>query len=128
MENKQKTNFSIKQRANSFIYASKGLKLFFTTQHNSWIHLFAAFGVIAAGIFFSITRTEWLFVITAIGLVLVTEVLNTAIEYLIDFISPEYNEIAGKVKDLAAGAVLLAALTAAGIGLLVFGPYLLELL
>ncbi len=127
MKNNESKPFSPLARANSFRYAFKGLKLFFTTQHNSWIHLFATLCVIAAGFFFGITKTEWLFAVTAIALVLITEMLNTAIEFLVDFVSPEYNELAGKVKDLAAGAVLFAALMAAAIGVLVFGPYLLAL-
>lgn len=125
MKNKDSKPFSPRARANSFAYAFKGLKLVFTTQHNSWIHLFAAGAVVAAGFFFGITKTEWLFVVTAISLVLITEMLNTAIEFLVDLVSPGYNELAGKVKDLAAGAVLFAALMAAVIGVLVFGPYLL---
>lgn len=128
MKNKESKTFSPQARANSFRYAFKGLKLFFTTQHNSWIHLVAALSVIAAGFFFGITRMEWLFVILAIALVLIIEILNTAIEFLVDLVSPEYNELAGKIKDLAAGAVLFAAIMAAVIGVLVFGPYLLALL
>ena len=128
MKNKESKSFSPQARANSFRYAFKGLKLFFTTQHNSWIHLFATFSVIAAGFFFGITTTEWLFVIVAIALVLITEMLNTAIEFLVDLISPDYNKLAGKIKDLAAGAVLFAALMAVIIGVLVFGPYLLTLI
>ncbi|MGE0637185.1 MAG: diacylglycerol kinase family protein [Bacteroidia bacterium] len=128
MKNNESKPFSPLARANSFRYAFKGLKLFFTTQHNSWIHLFAACSVVAAGFLFGIAKTEWLFVIAAIALVLITEMLNTAIEFLVDLVSPEYNELAGKVKDLAAGAVLFAALMAVVIGVLVFGPYLLALL
>ncbi len=127
MKNNASKTFSPQARANSFRYAFKGLKLFFTTQHNSWIHLFAAFLVIGAGFFFGISKTEWLFVTMAIALVLITEILNTAFEFLVDLVSPEYNELAGKVKDLAAGAVLFTALMAAAIGVLVFGPYLLAL-
>lgn len=126
MKKKQIKKFSPRARANSFKYAFAGLKLFFSTQHNAWIHLSAAFSAVAAGCFFSITITEWLFIITAIALVFTAEMLNTAIEYLIDFVSPQYNEMAGKVKDIAAGAVLLAAVMAAVIGIFVFVPYLLQ--
>lgn len=124
MKNKESKAFSPVARANSFRYAFKGLRLFFSTQHNAWIHLFAAFSVIAAGFFFTITKTEWLFVVLAIALVIITEMLNTSIEFLVDLVSPEYNELAGKIKDLAAGAVLFAAIIAAVIGVLVFEPYL----
>jgi diacylglycerol kinase (ATP) len=125
VKNNERKPFSPQERANSFRYAFKGLKLFFATQHNSWIHLFATCSVVAAGFFFGITKTEWLFVVAAIALVLITEMLNTAIEFLVDLVSPDYNELAGKVKDLASGAVLFAALMAVIIGVLVFGPYLL---
>lgn len=128
MKNKEIKAFSSKARANSFKYAFKGLKLFFITQHNSWIHLVAAFSVIATGLFFNITKTEWLFVIVAISLVIIAEMLNTAIEFLVDLVSPEFNEMAGKVKDLAAAAVLFSALMAVIIGVFVFGPYLLEMI
>ncbi len=128
MEKKETKTFSPAARANSFRYAFKGLKLFFTTQHNSWIHLLAGISVIAAGFFFGITKIEWLFVVVAISLVMITEMLNTAIEFLVDFVSPQYHEMAGKVKDLAAGAVLFSALMAAVIGVMVFLPYLLTLL
>lgn len=128
MKNNESNSFSPQARVNSFRYAFKGLKLFFATQHNSWIHLVAALFVIAAGFFFCITKMEWLFVVVAIALVLITEMLNTAIEFLVDFVSPDYNALAGKVKDLAAGAVLFAALMAVVIGVLVFGPYLLALI
>jgi diacylglycerol kinase (ATP) len=124
VKNNESKPFSPQARVNSFRYAFKGLKLFFATQHNSWIHLVAALSVIASGFLFCITKTEWLFVIVAIALVIITEMLNTAIEFLVDFVSPEYNEAAGKVKDLAAGAVLFASIMAAVIGVLVFGPYL----
>lgn len=128
MKKKGIKTFSPKARANSFKFAFKGLYVFFTTQHNAWIHLLAAFSAVAAGCCFGISKTEWLFVVVAISLVLVTEMLNTAIEFLVDFVSPQYNDLAGKVKDLAAGAVLFAALMAAVIGILVFGPYLLAVL
>lgn len=128
MKKSEVKKFSAGARARSFRYAFNGLKLFFTTQHNSWIHLLAGFSVIAAGFFFGISKTEWLFVVVAISLVMITEMLNTAIEFLVDFVSSEYNELAGKVKDLAAGAVLFAALMAVVIGAMVFLPYLIEMI
>lgn len=64
--------------------------------------------------------------VVAISLVLIAEILNTAIEFLVNLVSPQYNEMAGKVKDIAAGAVLFAALMAVVIGTIVFGPYVLS--
>lgn len=64
--------------------------------------------------------------VVAISLVLIAEILNTAIEFLVNLVSPQYNEMAGKVKDIAAGAVLFAAIMAVVIGTIVFGPYVLS--
>lgn len=108
-----------------FVYAFRGIALFFKTQRNSWIHLFAAITAIAMGFLFSITQLQWLFIVCAIGLVFTAEALNTAIEFLADFVSPEWNDKIGHVKDVAAGAVLFAAFTALAIGLIIFVPYLL---
>ncbi len=96
--------------------------LLFKSQPNAWIHLFAAFGVIVAGFILKLSISEWIFVTFAIGFVISAELFNTAIEALVDKVSPEQNPISGKVKDLAAGAVLVAAITAAVIGLVIFVP------
>lgn len=78
--------------------------------------------VIAAGFYFEISLMEWGLITFAVGIVLVSELMNTAVEYLVDLIEPEINEKAGLIKDIAAGAVLLAAGTALVIGLIVFIP------
>ena len=83
---------------------------------------------VAAGVYFKITSTDWLFIILASGFVLVSEAFNTAIEIDIDLTSPEYHPFARDTKDVAAAAVLLASITAALIGLFVFTPYLLGLM
>jgi diacylglycerol kinase len=114
----------MKRRFNSFKFAVNGLRIFFRTQPNALIHLFAAVSVILGGFWFEISSQEWLWIILAIGLVFTAEALNTAVEFLVDIVSPEYNPLAGKVKDLAAGAVLMAAITAFSIGVLIFWPYL----
>ena len=82
--------------------------------------------VIAAGILFGIAKTEWLIIILTIGFVLAAEGFNTAIEKLCDHVSPAYHNTIKKVKDFAAAAVLLAAISAAVIGFLIFIPYILE--
>ncbi|MBA3900152.1 MAG: diacylglycerol kinase family protein [Bacteroidetes bacterium] len=107
-------------RISSFKYAFKGMYIFFSTQPNGIIHLFAAISVIVAGFWFNISTTDWCFIAIAIGLVMMAEVFNTAIEFLVNLVSPEYNELAGKVKDLAAAGVLIAAFAALVIGLIVF--------
>jgi diacylglycerol kinase (ATP) len=124
----EKGQFSVKSRYRSIKYAIAGLLTFFRTQHNSWIHLTATAAVVILGFVFNVTLKEWALLVTAIGMVLVAECLNTAIEFLVDFISPGYEEKAGKVKDLAAAAVLIASIIAAILGLLVFTPYVLALL
>ena len=80
-----------------------------------------------AGIFFGITKAEWLAVIICIGMVITAEPFNSAIERLVDMVSPQWQSIAGEVKDIAAGAVLVTAIAAAIVGLIVFVPYLLNI-
>lgn len=94
------------------------------SQPNFRFHLLAAAGVVGAGLYFRIQAWEWAVLLLTISSVLVAEALNSALEFLTDLVSPEYHPTAGKVKDAAAGAVLIAAMLAVGIGLLVFLPYL----
>lgn len=115
----------MKKRLLSFKYAFNGLALLFRGEPNAWIHLVAAAGVITAGILLKINALEWALVIFAIGLVFSTELFNSAIEEIVNKVSPERNETAGKIKDLAAGAVLMAAITSAIIGLIIFIPKIL---
>lgn len=115
-------------RFKSFVFAFRGIFLAFRSGVNIWIQSTIGLIVILAGIAFGITKTEWIFVIIAIGMVLAAEMLNTAIEKLVDFVSPEYNKKAGIVKDIAAGAVLLIAICAAIAGLVIFIPRILNLL
>jgi diacylglycerol kinase len=117
--------FSIKKRLKSFKYAFNGLKLLFQEEHNSRIHLAAALLVIIAGFYFNITLNEWLILIFAISLVFVVEIINSVIENLSDFVSPENNTLIKKAKDMGAAAVLLASLAALIIGLLIFIPKIL---
>lgn len=119
--------FTLAARARGFVHAWRGLAYLIASQHNVWIHLAAAAGVIGAAIAFEVNRWEWAWLILAIGLVLAAEAMNTAIETLADALSPEYNAGIGRAKDVAAAAVLLLALTAALIGALVFLPHLLSL-
>ena len=108
----------------SFIYALNGIRVSWRDQRNLKIQSIIALLTAAAGIYFDITLTEWCLVLSAIGFVLALEMVNSAIEGLVDLVTREYNELAGKVKDIAAGAVLLASVIAVIIGVLVFGKYL----
>ncbi len=114
--------FDIIRRAHSFRHAINGIHIFLKTTHNAWIQIFVALATIGAGIHFHITTTEWLFVIMAIGMVLVAEAFNTAVEFDMDLTSPRYHPYAKYTKDVAAGAVLIAAITASAIGLVIFVP------
>ncbi len=111
----------------TFRYAISGIAHAIATQANMRIHLVISACAIAAGVWLGITRLEWIAIAFAIGLVLQAELLNTAIEAIVDRASPEHHPLAMVAKDCAAGAVLIAALTAVAIGALVFGPYLLAL-
>ena len=124
---KKQEKFSIAARLKSFTYAFNGLKLLFQEEHNSWIHLFATVCVIVAGIWLKISLLEWVAVAFAIGLVFSGEIFNSAIEGLSDVVCPERDDRIKKVKDLAAAAVLVNAITAAVIGLLVFVPKIIHL-
>jgi diacylglycerol kinase (ATP) len=97
------------------------------TQQNAWIHAAATVIVVSAGFALSLSLAEWCWIVLAIVSVWTAEALNTAFEFLTDVASPNFHPIAEKAKDVAAGAVLLAAAGAVVIGLLVFGPKILEL-
>ena len=114
--------FSITQRLKSFKYAFEGLKTLLKQEHNARIHLAATFVAIGTGVFFKISYSEWSLIVFAIVLVFVAEIINTAIENISDFISPQKNEKIKIIKDLAAAAVLVAAIGAVIIALLIFIP------
>lgn len=92
------------------------------------IHGVIFFLVIAAGLFFRISTVDWLVIFLASGLVFSMEVLNTAAEFFLDKYYPGYSDEIGKIKDITAGAVLVAALFAAAAGLIIFIPEIMELL
>lgn len=121
-------SFSFKKRLKSFEYAFKGLSKAVKTQHNLWIHLTITILVVFSGFYFNISRTEWMAVFLAIGGVITAELINTAIEWTVDLITPEEHPLAGDIKDVAAGAVLFFAVVSAVIGLLVFLPHIIHML
>ena len=118
--------FSWEKRGKSFVYAFQGLGYFFRTQHNGWIHAGFTIGVLALGWFFDLSTAEWLWIVFCIGFVFSAELMNTAIEAVVDLVSPDYHELAGKAKDVGAAAVLVAAITSAIIGLIIFVPKVLS--
>lgn len=112
-------------RLKSVTYAFKGAIKLITTEHSIMVQFSLAIVMTIAGFYFGISKTDWLFQTLAIGLVLSIEGLNTAIEKIADFIHPNYHERIGFIKDIAAGAVFMAALTAIAIGLIIYIPILL---
>ena len=112
----------VKGRLKSFVYAFKGAYKLITTEHSVMVQFLIAVAVTIAGFFFSLSANEWMFQTLAIGLVLGVEGVNTAIEKVADFIHPEFNERIGFIKDIAAGAVFLAALAALVIGVIIYYP------
>lgn len=119
-----KKNSFLHSRLASFKFAFQGIFFMFRTQKNAWIHFIAAILVVTLGFYFKLDKMEWCIVLFAIGLVISAEMINTAIELLTDIISPEHSEKAGRVKDIAAGAVLVTAIIAAIAGIIIFLPYL----
>lgn len=109
----------------SFVYAFKGMALSWREQRNLKVQAFVAGITAGAGFYFDITATEWCLILLATGLVIGLEIINTAIESLVDLVTLERKPLAGKVKDVAAGAVLFASVIAVIIGVLVFRKYLL---
>lgn len=118
----------IKKQINSFRYAASGIWAAYKSERNLKIHSVFLLLVILAGVFFEISKIEWMICIILFGLVISLELVNTAIEGVVDVIMPERNPNAKFIKDVAAGAVLFSAICAAIIGLMIFVPKLLTLL
>ena len=110
----------------SFQYAFRGVQIAWSGR-NFRVQLAAAFLVVGLGVWFQISGTEWMVLMLTIGSILSMEIMNSAVEELVNFVSPEFHPLAGKIKDLAAGAVLVLSLVSVVIGLMVFYPYLIEL-
>jgi undecaprenol kinase/diacylglycerol kinase (ATP) len=117
----------MKKLVRSFGFAFKGLRYATATQLNFRIHLVAAVLAVNLGCWLHLSTGEWLWIALCIALVLITELVNTGIETLTDLVSPTYNIKAGHVKDVCAGAVVIAALFALVTGLVIFLPKLILL-
>lgn len=116
--------FSIRARFKSIHHAANGVAALIRHEHNALVHLAATAIVLLAGCWFRLGADEWRWLLLAIGLVWVAEAFNTAIEGLCDLVHPGYHPQVKRIKDVAAGAVLLGALTAALIGATVFWPHM----
>ena len=102
-------HYDYKKQLRSFGYAWQGIRCCVGKEQN---------------LGFGITRSEWMAIVICIGLVIAAELFNSAIERLVDLVSPQRHPVAGQVKDIAAGAVLVCALAAMVVGLIIFVPYL----
>lgn len=117
--------FSFTGRVRSFKFAFAGIWTMLRSQHNAWIHAAATVAVVAAGFVFSVSPSEWCWLVLAVMSVWMAEALNTAFELLADVASPEFHHLVKSAKDVAAGAVLISAIGAVVIGVLVLGPHVM---
>lgn len=121
----EKDNTFFSGRFKSMGFALKGALKLLTTEHSVMVQASIGLLMVVAGFYFEISMTEWMLQTLAIGLVLGVEGLNTAVEKIADFIHPEFHEKIGFIKDIAAGAVFFAAITAIAIGLMIYLPKVL---
>lgn len=108
--------------ARKFAHAIRGLRLAFSTDNSFKFHFAFSFVAVALGLWLGPDLTGWALIAMAIGLVIVAELFNTAIEYLVRMFTTEYHELAGKLLDISAGAVLFASITAIAIAIFVYIP------
>ncbi|MEE3331998.1 MAG: diacylglycerol kinase family protein [Myxococcota bacterium] len=118
-------SFSASRRVASFGFAIRGVALMLKSQHNAWIHAAVSIATCAVGFWLGLSTTEWCWIVVAMVVVWTAESINTALERLADAVTTDHHPLIGQAKDAAAGAVLIAAVGAATIGLLVMGPHLL---
>jgi diacylglycerol kinase len=114
-------------RLRSVRCAGNGIGVMLRSQQNAWIHAAATVAVCSVGFLTGISRSEWCWIVLAIVAVWTAEALNTALELLTDVASPAFHPVAGKAKDVAAGAVLTSALGSVAIGVIVLGPRVVAL-
>ena len=112
---------------NSFRYSFAGLKHAYKNEQSLLIHFMISIAVILMGLYFKITNIEWIFVFLMIALVMAAELLNTAIENVVDLVTSDFHPMAKIAKDTASAAVLIYSMIALVIGLIVFLPYILKL-
>jgi diacylglycerol kinase (ATP) len=119
-----RASFSLTARVRSVGYALSGLGFMLRTQHNAWLHLTATILVVGAATILRLSATDWRWIVVSIFIVWAAEAFNTAVEYVCDAVAPGYSLVVKHAKDIAAGAVLLSAISAVCIGALTFWPYL----
>lgn len=124
----KKEKFSIRKRAQSFLYALAGIRTLMRDEHNSRIHMFAMACVIVIGLLLGLSSTEWCIVALCCGGVLMAEAMNSAVEAIADLVSSEFHPLIKKAKDVGAAGVLMMAIAAATAGLIIFIPKILNLI
>lgn len=112
--------------SNAFVCAIRGIKEALKTETNLKFDIVAAIIIIVCGVFFKINIIEWMICILAIGAMLFAEIMNTAVETVVDLYTREKNKQAGKAKDISAGAVLVLSINIAIVGLIIFIPKIIE--
>lgn len=120
------SKFSFSARLKSFSHAFNGLKILWKEEHNARIHVVFVLLVILTGLILNVNSSDWISLVFALGLVITVEIINSSIENLADFASPQIHPLIKKIKDLSAAAVLISAITALIIGLIVFVPKIWE--
>lgn len=113
-----------KSRLQSVAFALSGLRALVQTQPNARIHLVATISVVSLGFALGLSGWEWSMIVLAIGIVWLAEALNTGFEFVCDVVSPGWNEKVKAAKDIAAAGVLMASISAASVGLIVFVPHI----
>jgi len=114
--------FSLIGRIKSFKYAINGIKILFRSEHNAWLHAAAAMIAISLAYIYQVSYSEWIAIILCIGLVISMEMVNTAVEKLCNLITTKSNQQIMQIKDLAAGAVLIAAIVSVVVASVIFVP------
>jgi diacylglycerol kinase (ATP) len=112
---------SLLKTARSFTYAFRGIYLVVRFENNTRVHLLATVIVLILSVLCKLSALEWALILMQVGLVWAAEIFNTALEKLVDLVSPGFNPKAGAIKDIAAGAVLVISIMALAVGVLVFG-------
>jgi diacylglycerol kinase len=112
----------------SFRYAAEGIVYTLRTQRNARVHTLITLLVVLAALYFRVSAVEWAILILTIGFVFSAEMLNTVAELAVNLLVQRYHPLAKVAKDAGAGAVLVAAIAAVGVGIAIFGPRLVRLL
>jgi undecaprenol kinase len=123
MDSRDKNRNEWSRLYKSFNYAINGITNAFKKERNFQIHVFISFVVVLLGFYFQITKLEWLIIIITIGVMLTLELMNTAVERVVDLVTKDYHPLAKLAKDTSAGAVFTFAITAVIVGVLIFVDY-----